>query len=260
MHADVQVVEEHDILTGRFERKNLPKLEESHPLNREAFYRSLAKYDTSAIDHAMMEKAFEDFARAFIALEHIPLSIAVFGGARAQPGSADYQRAHEVGLEIGKHGYGVITGGGPGIMEAASRGGKEAGTICVGLNIVLPKEQKPNPYLDVVADFEYFFPRKVMFAKLSEGFIALPGGFGTIDEIFEILTLRQTGKMPQVPVVLVGHEYWDPLLNFIRDQMLAKGYISEHDLAQITVTDSAQEAVEICHRQIERNSSLQLAA
>jgi uncharacterized protein (TIGR00730 family) len=190
----------------------------------------------------MMEIALDDFLDAFEVLRHLPPSISVFGGARVKEGTPDYALAEQVGLELGRLGFGIITGGGPGVMEAAAKGGKAAGATCAGLLIKLPHEQVTNPYLDVAVEFDYFFSRKVMFAKLSEGFIGCPGGFGTLDELFEILTLRQTGKMPHLPVVLLGKEFWEPQVKFLREQMLTRGYISQNDLGNIFVTDSPAEA------------------
>lgn len=194
------------------------------------------------VDHQLMERALDDFLTAFELLKCLPPCISVFGGARVKPGSRDYELAEQVGAELGKLGYGVITGGGPGVMEAAAKGGKSVGATCVGLNIVLPHEQFANPYLDQIVEFENFFSRKVMFAKLSEGFICCPGGFGTLDELFEMLTLRQTGKMSHLPVVLLQREFWEPQMNFLRDQMLTRGYISQDDFDNICVTDSPREA------------------
>lgn len=194
------------------------------------------------VDHLLMERALNDFLTAFELLSSLPPSISVFGGARVKPGSRDYELAEQVGVELGKLGFGVITGGGPGVMEAAAKGGKSVGASCVGLNIVLPHEQFPNPYLDQMVEFEHFFSRKVMFVQLSQGFICCPGGFGTLDELFEVLTLRQTGKMSSLPVVLLGREFWEPQMSFLRDQMLSRGYISQSDFDNIFVTDSPQDA------------------
>jgi len=205
---------------------------------RELFHR----LNQGSVDHTMMERALDDFLDAFEALHHLPPSVSVFGGARVKPGTPEYEMTREMGVKLGELGFGVITGGGPGVMEAAARGGKEAGATTVGLNINLPHEQDPNPYLDLMVDFDYFFSRKVMFAKLSQGFVAGPGGFGTIDELFEILTLRQTGKMPHLPVVLLGKEFWEPWVALLKDKMLSMGYISQRDLDDIFVTDSPTEA------------------
>jgi hypothetical protein len=190
----------------------------------------------------MLERALQDFANAFTVLEKLPPSVSVFGGSRVKPGTRDYELAEKVGAELGLRGFGIITGGGPGVMEAAAKGGKGVGAICAGLNIHLPHEQRANPYLDLSVDFEYFFSRKVMFAKISEGFVVCPGGIGTLDELFEVLTLRQTGKMLPLPIVLLGEDFWAPQIAFMRDQMLSRGYISERDISDMLVTDSPEEA------------------
>jgi uncharacterized protein (TIGR00730 family) len=194
------------------------------------------------VDRSMLERALRDFVSAFTVLENLPPSISVFGGSRVRPGSTDYLLAEGVGAALGSLGFGIITGGGPGVMEAAAKGGKSVGAICAGLNIRLPHEQVANPYLDLSVDFEYFFSRKVMFAKISHGFVVCPGGIGTLDELFEVLTLRQTGKMPPLPIVLLGKDFWAPQIAFMRDQMLTRGYISERDISDMLVTDSPAEA------------------
>jgi uncharacterized protein (TIGR00730 family) len=196
----------------------------------------------------MMEQTLHDFLDAFETLRHIPPGVSVFGGARVKPGTADYQLAEQVGIELGKLGFCVITGGGPGVMEAAAKGAKAVGATSVGLNIALPHEQLPNPFLDHMVEFEFFFSRKVMFVKLSCGFIGCPGGIGTLDELFEILTLRQTGKMEHTPVVLLGSEFWNPAIEFMRDKMLQRGYISQSDLDNIFVTDSPFDAASFIAR------------
>lgn len=205
-------------------------------------------FSAPGVDREMMVETLKDFSEAFSKLSNLPPSITVFGGARVMPGSVDYQLAVDVGTEIGNLGYGIITGGGPGVMEAAVLGGRLAGAVCVGLNIRLPHEQQPNPWLDHSVDFDYFFARKVMFAKLSEGFVVCPGGFGSLDELFEILTLRQTCKMPHMPVALLGKSFWEPLMTFLKEQMLARGYISDEDFDQIFVTDSPKEAADFVHQ------------
>jgi len=170
--------------------------------------------------------------------------VTVFGSARFPEEDAHYRKGRELGAALARAGFTVMTGGGPGIMEAANRGAKEVGGRSIGCNIELPQEQQPNPYLDRWITFRYFFVRKVMLVKYSYAFIALPGGFGTMDEIFETATLIQTGKIENFPLVLLGVEYWTPLLDFMRDRFLAHGTIAPVDLARFQVTDSVEEAVE----------------
>ncbi|MDX1643546.1 MAG: TIGR00730 family Rossman fold protein [Thermoanaerobaculia bacterium] len=185
-----------------------------------------------------------EFIKGFRKLHFLGPCVTVFGSARARRDDAYYELARRVGRELARSGFATMTGGGPGIMEAANRGAKEAGGFSVGCNIELPHEQKPNEYLDLSVDFCYFFVRKVMLVKYSYGFVILPGGFGTMDEIFETATLIQTGKIADFPVVVMGQEYWDELFDFLDRRMLAGGMISPDDLEGFLRTDSPAEAVE----------------
>ncbi len=169
--------------------------------------------------------------------------VTVFGSARFPADHPSYGLAREIGAELARAGFTVMTGGGPGLMEAANRGAKEAGGSSAGCNIELPAEQKPNPYLDRFITFRHFFVRKVMLLKYSYAFVAMPGGFGTLDEVFETATLIQTGKIREFPIVLVGRDFWGPLLDFMRDTLVARGTIDAHDLARLTVADSAADVV-----------------
>jgi len=189
-------------------------------------------------------RIFFELIRGFRALHFVGPCVTVFGSARFPETHRYYKLAREVGAELGKAGFTVMTGGGPGIMEAANRGARDVGAPSVGCNIILPKEQDPNPYLDKWVDFKYFFVRKMMLVKYSYAFIVPPGGFGTMDEIFETATLIQTGKIHEFPIVLVGTEYWTPLLEFLRSTMVRDGTIDEHDVNRLFVTDSPAEAVE----------------
>jgi uncharacterized protein (TIGR00730 family) len=186
-----------------------------------------------------------EFIRGFRVFHFVGPCVTVFGSARFGEGHRYYELARALGGELARLGFTVMTGGGPGIMEAANRGAKEAGGRSVGCNIVLPMEQKPNRYLDRFVTFRYFFVRKVMLVKYSYAFVALPGGFGTFDEVFEALTLVQTGKIKNFPVVLVGEAYWQPLIEMLRTRLVAEGTISAADLALLRVTDSAEECAQI---------------
>ncbi len=182
-----------------------------------------------------------DFITGFRALHFVGPCVTVFGSARFAEGHAHYQMARTVGAELGRRGFTVMTGGGPGVMEAANRGARDVGAPSVGCNIVLPHEQGANPYLDTVVTFRYFFVRKVMLVKYSYGFVVLPGGFGTLDEMFEALTLIQTRTIESFPVVLMGREYWRPMLDQI-DTMVGAATINPDDMNLLLVTDDPTEA------------------
>jgi len=169
----------------------------------------------------------------------------VFGSARFKTDHPYYELGREVGARLARRGFTVMTGGGPGIMEAANRGAKDVGGRSIGCNIELPQEQQPNPYVDRFVTFRHFYVRKVMLVKYSYAFIALPGGFGTLDEIFEIATLVQTGKVSEFPIVLMGREYWRPLIDFVRNRLLVEGTIDPGDEQRLQVTDSPEEAVDL---------------
>ena len=188
----------------------------------------------------------DEFLQGFLAVQRIGRpAFTVFGSARVTPDDPIYADAVEVGRRIAQAGFAVVTGGGPGVMEAANRGAREAGGVSVGFNIELPHEQHENRYLDLSLTFEHFYARKTMFVKVAEGFLVFPGGFGTVDELFEALTLIQTGKVFHFPVVLFDHDYWAPLLDWIRGRLLADGMISPEDLELLTVTDDHAEAVQV---------------
>src|SRR5690242_15852454 len=186
-----------------------------------------------------------EFVEGFEALAGVGRAVAVFGSARTPRQSADYELAREVGAALAKEGFAVITGGGPGAMEAANKGAHEAGGLSIGCNIELPHEQHLNPYVDLSVGFHYFFARKTMFVKYADAFVIMPGGFGTLDELFEAITLIQTGKIRDFPVVLMGHAYWDGLLRWVRDVQLPAGAIDPDDLELLRVTDDVDEAVAI---------------
>ncbi len=185
-----------------------------------------------------------EFWAGFAAVDKIDRpAVSIFGSARIEPDSAEYADARKVGRLFAEHGWAVITGGGPGVMEAANRGAKEAGGLSVGFNIELPHEQGPNAYLDIEYTFKHFYARKVCFVKPAEGFVIFPGGFGTLDELFEALTLIQTGKAENFPVVLIDTDYWEEMLSWCRKELLADGMISPADLDLLHTTDDLDEAV-----------------
>ncbi|QVL29924.1 TIGR00730 family Rossman fold protein [Telmatocola sphagniphila] len=186
-----------------------------------------------------------EFVHAFDALAEVGSAVTIFGSARTDRNDPMYQAAREVAGLLAKAGFAVITGGGPGIMEAANRGAKEAGGLSIGCNIELPHEQSVNSYVDISINFRYFFCRKTMFMKYAEGFVLFPGGFGTLDELFEALTLIQTKKIQQFPVVLFGTAYWKGLFDWIRNPVLTEGKIDAGDLDLVQITDSPEEAASI---------------
>ena len=184
-----------------------------------------------------------EFVEGFETLSSAGPCVTLFGSARVKPGDAYYELTVATARLAAKNGYGLITGGGPGIMEAANKGAVEGGGKSIGLNIQLPCEQVPNPYIKTLINFRYFFIRKVMFLKYTSAVIVLPGGFGTLDEMFETLTLVQTQKVSYLPLIVMGKEYWKGLIDWLKDKMLASGYIQEDDLKLMKVTDDPQEAI-----------------
>lgn len=186
-----------------------------------------------------------EFVEGFETMRRVAPAVSVFGSARTNPRSRAYRMGVEVGRLLAKAGFAVITGGGPGIMAAANKGAKEAGGTSVGLNIELPHEQKPNKYQDISLSFRYFFARKMMFVKYAQGFVILPGGYGTMDELFESLTLVQTQRVMPFPVVLMGSWYWKGLLEWLQNTMGREGMIDRKDLTLFTLTDDPKEAVRV---------------
>lgn len=184
-----------------------------------------------------------EFVEGFGALAELGPAIGLFGSARTPEDSPMYRAAQQIGRGLAEAGFATITGGGPGIMEAANRGALEAGGVSVGLGIELTFEQAMNSYVSLGVNFRYFFARKVMFLKYSQGFVVMPGGFGTLDEVFEALTLVQTHKVRSFPIVLFGSEFWAPLQEWLRARVLAEGYLAQADLGLLTVTDDPAEAV-----------------
>jgi uncharacterized protein (TIGR00730 family) len=204
-------------------------------------------------DAARIERIREELEEGFRALAHVGAAASFFGSARTPPDDPEYALARETARMIGDEGMAVITGGGPGVMEAANRGARDAGALSIGLGIELPFEQALNGHLDIALEFHYFFARKIMFVRYASGFVVFPGGFGTLDELFESLTLIQTGKVTNFPVVLVGTDYWCELFEWLRDRVLGEGKISPHDMDLVTVTDDPAEVRErlmsAAHRQ-----------
>lgn len=186
-----------------------------------------------------------EVVKGFDALAEVGPTVTVFGSARTPDGHPAYESAREIGRQLANAGFAVMTGGGPGIMEAANRGAKEAGGLSIGLGIELPHEQAMNPYIDLGVEFRYFFVRKVMLVKYAKAFVMCPGGLGTLDELAEAATLVQTGKIRHFPIILFGSSYWGPLLDWLRDTVLAAGYISPGDTEIFQVTDDPKEVVRI---------------
>ncbi|MFH2062569.1 MAG: TIGR00730 family Rossman fold protein [bacterium] len=197
-------------------------------------------------------RIMSEFTEGFELLADLKREVTFFGSARVAEGHPDYESARELARSLGKEGFTIITGGGPGIMEAANRGAAEAGAESIGLNIQLPKEQRTNRYVSRGKGFYYFFTRKVMMSASSQAYIFFPGGFGTMDEMFELITLIQTGKMSPIPIVLVNRPYWEGLFGWVRESLLARGYISPDDLDLVQVVDTANEAYEIVSKSPER--------
>lgn len=195
-----------------------------------------------------MFRIISEFTEGFEELSEIGFAVTIFGSARTQPAAPYYQAAEKIAGLLADEGFSIISGGGPGIMEAANKGAAERDAISVGLNIDLPFEQIPNKYQNLTLDFRYFFARKVMFVKYSMGYVCMPGGFGTLDEFFESLTLMQTNKIYPMPLVLFGVEYWEGLLAWMRSKLIEHGTISEEDFDLITLTDDPGEVVDIMRR------------
>ena len=199
--------------------------------------------DLSTTESWRIFRIMAELIEGFEELGKIPPAVAIFGSARSHPEDSDYQKAERTAAKLARQGYAVLTGGGPGIMEAANKGASEAGGVSVGLNINLPFEQKPNDYIGTYLDFRYFFVRKVMFVKYSVAFVIFPGGFGTLDEFFESIELIQTRKIKPFPVVLVGRRYWRGLTSWMEKTLLAQGKISSRDINLFGTTDDPEEVV-----------------
>ena len=225
-----------------------------HPqdADEELFSAELPGVASEIGDAQRVERMRDELEYGFRTLSTVTRGVAVFGSARTPPDDPEYALAQQVGATLGGRGHTVITGGGPGAMEAANRGAQEAGGFSVGLTIDLPFEQGLNPWLDLSVRFHYFFARKVMFVRYSSAFVVLPGGFGTLDELFEALTLIQTGKIREFPVILVGSEFWAGLAGWLEHTMLAAGNISPDDLDLFRVTDDLDEIAAVCAHACDR--------
>jgi len=205
-------------------------------------------YDFTKEDPWRVFRIMAEFVDAFELMAQVPPPrVTVWGSARTPEDHPRYAQARALGRRLAEEGYSVVTGGGPGIMEAANRGAAEAGGQSVGLNILLPFEQAPNPYANHTMEFRYFFCRRVIFVKDSSGIVVMPGGFGTLDEFFEAVTLMQTGKIKHPPIILLGSDYWRGLLDWIRDTLLANGAISQSDMDLFHLIDDIEQAIGIIH-------------
>lgn len=225
--------------------KNQHTSEDEHRIRKAFKDKDWAEIKSS--DSWVIFKVMSEFVEGFEKLAKIGPCVTIFGSARVKQEHPYYAMAEDIAYKLVQQGYGVITGGGPGIMEAGNKGAKRAGGKSVGLNIYLPHEQKGNPYIDPdkLITFDYFFVRKVMFMKYSQGFIVMPGGFGTIDELSEALTLIQTKKIGRFPIVLVGRKFWTGMIDWIKEVLVADKMISEEDLDLFNLVDTADEAVEV---------------
>jgi uncharacterized protein (TIGR00730 family) len=222
-----------------------PSPREPRTLDEELIAAERPAVESTQSDEERLARIERELARGFEALRDIGPAVSVFGSARMPPTDPDYERARDLGHRLGAAGFAVITGGGPGLMEAANLGARDIGAPSVGLNIELPHEQGINPYVTLPLTFHYFFTRKLMFVRYACAFVVLPGGFGTLDELFEALVLIQTGKAGHFPVVLIGSAYWSGLIAWLRERALTEGKLAPEDLELMQLTDEPSAAVEI---------------
>jgi uncharacterized protein (TIGR00730 family) len=226
---------------------------EPRTLDEEIIAAQEAAVRSTLTDEDRLDRIADELRIGFDALAGVGAAASFFGSARTPPDDPEYKLARETARLVGESGLAIITGGGPGIMEASNRGAKDAGALSIGLNIELPFEQGGNPYCDIALEFHYFFARKIMFVRYASGFVVFPGGYGTMDELFEALTLIQTGKITEFPVVLVGNDYWRGLVDWLSERMLAEGNISPSDVELFTLTDDPLEVRDLlmaaAHRQ-----------
>jgi uncharacterized protein (TIGR00730 family) len=236
--------------SGEWTQADEEEWQRTHPRPPTSADEELFEADTPAIvsqldDVARVHRIHEELQAGFDRLAHIGRAVSIFGSARTPRTDPMYEKARETAATLGRAGFSIITGGGPGIMEAGNRGAHEAGATSIGLDIELPHEQFENPYVDISLNFHYFFVRKVMFVRYASAFVVFPGGFGTLDELFEAATLRQTSKIRHFPIVLFGTEYWEGLVAWLRSQVARKGNISPADVDMLLVTDSVSEVLRI---------------
>ncbi|HEV2875625.1 MAG TPA: TIGR00730 family Rossman fold protein [Thermoleophilaceae bacterium] len=238
------------------QRNTEPRVPET--LDEELIGAEEAALLSTLTDAARVERIREELEEGFRALAHVGAAASFFGSARTPSDDPEYAQARETARLVGEAGMAIITGGGPGVMEAANRGARDAGALSIGLGIELPFEQDLNGHLDISLDFHYFFARKIMFVRYASGFVVFPGGFGTLDELFESLTLIQTGKVRNFPVILVGTDYWCDLIEWLRKRVLTEGKISPGDMDLVTVTDDPvvvrERLMSAAHRQARASS------
>ena len=229
-----------------------------HGLERGTADRRLLQREPVPVDQADPWRVLRiqaEFVDGFDALAGVGPAVTIFGSARIHEDDPMYGAARAVAKELAEHGFAIITGGGPGVMEAANRGAQEGGGLSVGCNIELPFEQQFNPYVELGIDFHYFFVRKTMFVKYADAFVIFPGGFGTLDELFEALTLIQTGRIIHFPLILFGRAYWDGLMGWVRDRVLAERKISPEDVDLMVLTDDVQETCQVIERFMARKAA-----
>ncbi len=222
-----------------------PDRRRAESLDEELLEAESIDVETYLDDAKRIERIDEELTMGFAALAHVGKAVSIFGSARTPPSSPEYERSREMARKLGEAGFAIITGGGPGIMEAANRGAKEAGVASIGLDIELPHEQFQNRWVDLPLTFHYFFTRKVMFVRYASAFVVFPGGFGTLDELFEAATLRQTGKIRHFPIVLVERDYWQGLVDWLAGPVLEGGKIAAADVARLQLADDLDEVLAI---------------
>ena len=218
-----------------------PDIRRAESLDEELLEAESLDIETYLTDADRIDRIEKELRTGFAALAHLGKAVSIFGSARTPPGHPEYERARQVARLLGEAGFAIVTGGGPGIMEAANRGARDVGVPSIGLDIELPHEQAMNEYVDLPLTFHYFFARKVMFVRYASAFVVLPGGFGTLDELFEAATLRQTRKIRHFPIVLLESAYWQGLVDWLRGPVLEGGKIEPHDVERLCVTDDLDE-------------------